>query len=67
VNLVPAIAVGRMHDERLQDAALSDVLSEFGNRLLGELGARVVRILVEHRHGQQQWPAIVATALDDGA
>lgn len=25
VNFVPAIAVGRMHDERLQDAALLDV------------------------------------------
>lgn len=48
VNPVPAVAVGWMHDERLQDAALPDVLGKLGNRLLGELGARVVRILVEH-------------------
>ena len=63
VDLVPAIVIGRMHDERLQDAALLDVLSELCERLLGELGARVVRILVEHRHGHEQWSAVVAAEL----
>jgi hypothetical protein len=50
-----------MHDERLQDAALFDVLSELCKRVLGELGARVVRILVEHRHGDEHRPAVAAT------
>jgi hypothetical protein len=49
-----------MHDERLQDATLLDVLSELCERLLGELGAWVVRILVEHRHSHEHWSAVVA-------
>ena len=44
MNLVPAIAVGRMHDERLQDAALSDVLRELGDRLEAELGEAVAQV-----------------------
>ena len=48
VDTVPAIAVGRMHDEWLQYASLLDVCSELCKRFFGELSARVVRILVEH-------------------
>lgn len=43
---VPAIAVGGVHNERLQDTALLDVFGEFGNGLVRELGAWVVRIFV---------------------
>lgn len=50
VNWVPAITVGRMHDERLEDAALTDVLGTFSNRLIGELGPWVVRVLVRPVH-----------------
>jgi hypothetical protein len=47
VDTVPAILVGRMHDDRLKDAALLDVLSQQFERVLGELGAGVVGILVK--------------------
>lgn len=63
VDAVPAIAIGRMHDERLQDAALPDVRSGLCKRVLGELGARVVRIFVEQRHGYQHRSAVVAAEL----
>ena len=53
-----------MDDERLQDSSLSDVDCEFFERVVGELGARVLSILVKQRHGQEQWHAIVAADLD---
>ena len=37
VDSVPAVAIGGMHDQRLQDAALLDVRSELRKRVLGEL------------------------------
>jgi hypothetical protein len=58
-----ALAIGRMHDERLQDAALLDVRGELCKGVLGELGAWVLRILVEHRHCHEQWLAVVAAGL----
>jgi hypothetical protein len=60
VDLVPAIAIGRTHDERRQEAALLDVFSKLVDRLLGKLGAWVVRVLVEHRYGQEQRPSVTA-------
>jgi hypothetical protein len=47
VDAVPALTIGRVHDERLQDTTLSDVRGEFFDRVFGELGSRVVRILVQ--------------------
>lgn len=54
---VDAIATGRvggMHDDRLQDAVLADVLGEFVELNFGELGARVGRVLLECRDRQDQ-------------
>ena len=55
---VAAFAVRRMNGERLEDAALLDVRSKFFERDLGELGARVVRILVKERDGDEHRPAV---------
>jgi len=63
VDAVPAMAIGRMHDEWLQDTTLLEVRGEVGKRVLGELGARVVRILVEHRHRHEHGPTVVDAGL----
>jgi hypothetical protein len=47
-----------MNDERLEDAALLDVRSKLLERGLGELGARVVSILIEERDGNEHRPAV---------
>jgi hypothetical protein len=47
-----------MNDERLKDAALLNVRSKFFERGLGELGARVVRILMKQRDGDEHRPAV---------
>ena len=47
-----------MNDERLEDAALLDVRSKFFDRDLWELGARVVRILINQRDGNEHRPAV---------
>ncbi len=47
VDSVAPSCISRMHDDRLQDAVLADVCSEFFERVFGELGAWVVRVLVE--------------------
>ena len=61
VNLVPAVAVGRMNDERLQDAALSDVHSKLGRvDSSGNSVRGLCSVLVEQRHGQEQRPSVVA-------
>ncbi len=55
VDAVAALRVGGMHDDRLQDAALADVVGEFVDLGVGELGARVVRVFgkLVDRHQQQ--------------
>jgi CheY-like chemotaxis protein len=55
---VAAIAIRRMNDERLEDAALLDVRSQFFERGLGELGTRVIRILMQQRDGNEHRPAV---------
>jgi hypothetical protein len=60
---VAAIAIRRMNDERLEDAALLDVCRQFFERGLGELGARVVRILVQQRDGNEHRPAVRSAGL----
>jgi hypothetical protein len=64
VDAIAAFAIRGMNDERLEDAALLDVRSKFFERCLGELGARVVRILVKQRDGDEYRPAVVAAALE---
>ena len=58
VDAVAAFAIRGMHDEWLQDAAPLDVRGEFFERALGELGARVVRILIQKRYGYEHRPAV---------
>ena len=58
MDAVAAIAIRGMNDERLEDPALLDVGSKFFERGLGELGARVVRILIEERDGNEHRPAV---------
>ena len=55
---VAAIAIRTVNDERLEDAALLDVRSKFFERGLGELGARVVRILMKQRDSDEHRPAV---------
>ena len=55
---VAAFAIRRMNDKRLEDAALLDVRGEFFERGLGELGARVVHILMKQRDGDEPRPAV---------
>ena len=55
---VAAIAIRRMNDERLEDAALLDVRRQFFERGLGELGTRVIRILMQLRDGNEHRPAV---------
>jgi hypothetical protein len=63
VNLVPAIAVGRMNDERMQDATLLDISRELCKRVLGKLSAWVARILVEHRYRHHERSAVMIVKL----
>ena len=58
VNGVMAIAIRRMNDERLEDAPLLDVRSKFFEPELGELGARVVCILMKQLDGDEHRPAV---------
>ena len=58
VDEVAAFAIRRTNDEGLEDAALLDVRSKFFERALGELGARVVRILMKQRDGNEHRPAV---------
>jgi hypothetical protein len=56
-----AVSAGRIdgiHDDRLQDAALADVVGKFVDLRLGELGARVVRVFVESIDADHQGAAI---------
>ena len=43
-----------MHDDRLKDAVLSDVLGEFVNSRLRELGARVLGVFAQPLDGDNE-------------
>ena len=47
VNLMSAFSVGRMNDDGLQDAVLANVLREFVELGVRNLGARVFGVFVE--------------------
>jgi len=62
VDAVPAFAICGMHDQRLQDASVADVLGELVERGCGELGARVGRVLDQPGDGKHQRAAIPSDA-----
>jgi hypothetical protein len=53
VKPVAALRVGVMHDQRLQDAALADVVGEFVELGVGEVGAWVARVFVHRCSGDE--------------
>ncbi len=56
-DTVPTGITGAAHDDGLKNAAQSDVLSELGDLLIGELGPRVARVLVEAVDWHMKWLA----------
>jgi hypothetical protein len=54
VDEVATSSAGVMHDDRLQDATLADVVGQRRDRRLGEVGARVVRIFVDQVQRDEQ-------------
>ena len=53
-DAVAASRIGGVNDDRLQQAALSDVVGEFVDFAISEFGTRVVRVLVEEVERHQQ-------------
>lgn len=60
MQAVAALRIDGMHDQRLQDAALSDVIGEFVDLSVGELGARVVRVFGDAIQRHDERVAVVA-------
>ena len=56
VDAVAAVNIGRVDDERLQDAAQPDVGGEFSEREFGELGSRIARVFVKASGRHEQGP-----------
>jgi hypothetical protein len=54
VNAVPTLLVGRMNDDRLQDAVLTNVFRQRIQLCFRELGARVVRVFDQKIEQHQQ-------------
>ena len=46
-DTVATVITSAAHDDGLKNAALSDVLSELGDLLIGELGPRVAWVLIK--------------------
>lgn len=54
VDAIAPVAVNRMHDDGLENAALTNVLGQLGEFILGQLRARVARVLMQSRRGDEE-------------
>lgn len=54
LDAVAPVSIDRLHDDRLQDAVLADVLGQLLQLNLRELGTRVVRVFAERRQRNEK-------------